>query len=147
MKNTLSFYFGGEEKDRVEVQIHGYEREPTGEYFDDNWVNVSVHLSVGSFSGHYTATFLTSDFVSFHDNLLILHQSLKAIARFSTLEEQLSLELTGDGCGHITLKGLAIDAPGTGNRLNFELALDQSYLPLALRELHDIVSRFPVRTC
>ena len=55
------------------------------------------------------------------------------------------MKFTGDGRGHIALKGLATDAPGTGNRLEFELALDQTYLPSAIGELDEIVRSFPVR--
>lgn len=141
----LSVAFGGEERERVEIQVHGYERTPVGESYDDNWVNVSVLISVGAFAGKYDATFLTSDFIGLRAGLQALHESLEGTASFSTLEDQLSLKFTGDGRGHIALKGLATDAPGTGNRLEFELALDQTYLPSALGELNEIVRSFPVR--
>ena len=140
-----SFAFGGEERERIEVSVHAYERAPVGDYYDDNWVRASVVVSVGSFSGNYDAAFLTSDFASFREALRELHQSLTGVASFSTLEEQLSLQLAGDGLGHVLLKGIALDAPGTGNRLEFELALDHSYLLSALEGLDEIVSSFPVR--
>ena len=141
----LSVAFGGEERERVEVQVHGYERAPVGESYDDNWVNVSVSISVGAFAGKYDATFLASDFIGFRAGLQALHELLEGTASFSTIEHQLSLEFTGDGRGHIALKGLAIDASGTGNRLEFELALDQTCLPSALGELDEILRSFPVR--
>ena len=56
-----SITFGGEEKERVEIQVHQYERAPVGEHYDDNWVHVSVLFSIGAFAGNYKATFLTSD--------------------------------------------------------------------------------------
>lgn len=140
-----SFAFGGEENERVEVQVHGYERAPVGEYYDDNWVRVSVLVVVGAFSGEYAAAFLTSDFVGFREELQALHRSLEGKASFSTLEDQLSLELTGNGRGGIALKGIAIDAPGTGNRLEFELELDQSYIPSVLEGLNEILDKFPPR--
>ncbi|KRW67430.1 hypothetical protein AO741_20765 [Pseudomonas sp. TTU2014-105ASC] len=140
-----SFAFGGEEAERVEVQVHGYEREPVGEYYDDNWVRVSVHVNVGSFSGLFDATFLTSELAEFRVSVSSLYESLVGVARFTTLEDQLSLELAGDGRGHIQLKGVAIDAPGIGNRLEFQMALDQGHLSAALRGLDGIASSFPVR--
>ena len=140
-----SFAFGGEEKQRVEVRVHGYERAPIGEVYDDNWVRVSVHVSVGAFKGDFPAAFLTSDFAEFRGRLLKLSQSLEGVASFSTLEDQLSLELTGNGQGGILLKGVAIDAPGPGSRLEFDLALDQSHLPAALEGLDEILDKYPVR--
>jgi hypothetical protein len=90
-----------------------YERAPVGEYYDDNWVRAEVFVSVGAFKGKYTAAFLTSDFVGFREELQVLHQSLSGQATFSTLEEQLSLKLSGNGRGGISLAGVAVDAPGT----------------------------------
>lgn len=140
-----SFAFGGEIKERIEVQVHGYEHAPLGEYYDDNWVRVSVLVSVGAFSGSFDATFLTHELVGFQKDLQALYHSLEGTARFTTLEEQLCLELTGNGRGQIALKGVAIDVPGMGNRLEFNLALDQSYLPSALEGLDEIARSFPVR--
>ncbi|HEY8357345.1 MAG TPA: hypothetical protein VIL30_07755 [Ramlibacter sp.] len=127
------------------MQVHGYERAPVGEFYDDNWVRVSVHLNVGAFAGSFEAAFLTSDFAEFQNGVSSLYESLAGVARFSTLEEQLGLELTGDGRGHVVLKGVALDAPGVGNRLEFEIPLDQGHLSTALKGLHGITSSFPVR--
>lgn len=140
-----SFAFGGEEAERVEVRVHGYERAPVGEYYDDNWLRVSVHLNVGSFSGLFGATFLTSELIEFRESLCSLYESLAGSARFETLEEQLALHLTGDGKGHIALVGIAFDAPGTGNRLDFHIHLEQGHLPSAIRGLDCIATTFPVR--
>ena len=140
-----SFAIGGEERERVEVQVNGYERAPVGEYFDDNWVRVVVVVAVGRFAGEYEATFLTSDFVGFRKELQALHHSLDGKASFSTMEEQLSLELVGNGRGGIELKGLAADVPGSDNRLEFVLQLDQSHLPNVLAGLDEILNEFPPR--
>jgi hypothetical protein len=140
-----SFAFGGEERERVMVQVHGYKRVPVGEYYDDNWVRSEVFVSVGAFSGEYTAAFLTSDFVGFREEVRALHESLAGKATFCTLEEQLSIELTGNGRGGIALVGVAADAPGTGNQLKFKLELDQSHLPLVLKGLDEILSKYPPR--
>ena len=140
-----NFAFGGEEADRVEVRVHGYERAQVGEYYDDNWLKVSVCINAGSFSGLFEAAFLTSEFIEFRDNLRSLYESLVGSAHFATLEGQLTLHLTGDGKGHIALAGVAFDAPGTGNRLEFHINLDQGHLSSALRGLDGIATTFPVR--
>jgi hypothetical protein len=140
-----SFSIGGEERERVEIQVNGYERSPVGEFFDDNWVRVVVVIAVGGLSGKYAAAFLTSDFVEFREELQTLHRSLQGKASFSTMEEQLSLKLTGNGRGGIELKGLAADFPGSNNRLEFVLQLDQGHLPKVLAGLDEILNEFPLR--
>lgn len=54
------------------------------------------------------------------------------------------IEVTGDGRGHMTIRGERQDLAGMGNRLRFELALDQSYVGATLRQLDDLIARFPV---
>ncbi len=140
-----SFSFGGNERERLEVQVHAYARVPVGDYHDDNWLRVSVSIQAGAFSGTFGCAFLAPEFSEFRDSLQVLHETLAGVARFSTIEDQLSLKLTGDGRGHIALKGLALDVPGMGNRLEFHLDLDTGHLSSALRELDEIVGAFPTR--
>jgi len=141
-----SVAFGGQEHERVEISVHGYERPPRGEYFDDNWLRVGVSIHAGAFSGGFGAAFLTAELESFHEQLSSLHETLKGEARFQTLEEQLSLVLKGNGLGHIELAGEALDQPGIGSRLCFTISLDQSHLRSSLESLRAVLATFPVRT-
>lgn len=141
-----SFSLGSAKHNRVEVNVLGYERTPVGEYFDDNWLRVRVELDVGAYSGSYDAAFLTAELVAFRDQLEALYRSLEGVSEFSTMEGQLSLSVSGDGRGQIIVRGVALDAPGIGNRLEFQLELDQTYVQRAVAELSDVVAAFPVRT-
>jgi hypothetical protein len=58
----------------------------------------------------------------------------------------LSLRLTGDGKGHVELRGEVSDQAGVGNRLHFTLQFDQSQLRASIHELERATSEFPVRT-
>jgi len=140
-----SFSLGGSGREKIIVTVHGYERAPIGDYHDDNWLAVVVQVNAGALSGKFDAAFLTEDFVSFLAQLRDLYDSLKGEAIFSTLEEQLTIRVAGDGRGGVSVAGEALDQPGIGNKLVFKLAMDQTNLLPALRELDEIVSRFPVR--
>jgi hypothetical protein len=141
----IAFSLGGAEHERVAVEVMSYERAATGNYHDDNWLNVMVTVSLGSFEGAFPATFLTEEFVAFRDALRILCDTLQGEAKFETLEGQLFLKLSGNGRGQIFLKGHALDRAGDGNRLEFEVELDQTHLSGALRDLETTIERFPVR--
>ena len=136
---------GGASREYVRIEVHGYERPPVGEFHDVNWLTVRVSVSAGAFSGAFDAAFLTEELVAFLEQLKRLHSSLSGEAVFSTLEEQLSLRLIGDGRGHIALTGACVDIAGTGNRLEFSLALDQTHLSSAIQQLNELVRSFPVR--
>ncbi|HAO99567.1 MAG TPA: hypothetical protein DCQ83_05935 [Fibrobacteres bacterium] len=141
----MIFSFGHAEKERIEVDVQSYEREATGEYYDDNWLTVEIRIQAGGFHGKMSASFITNELITFLSALRPLYQSLNGTARFDTLEEQLSLKLTGDGRGHFELSGEVSDQPGIGNSLRFTLQFDQSQLGTSIRELEQVTLRFPER--
>ena len=141
-----SIAFGGEEHERLEVTVFGYERAASGDYHDDNWLSVEVSVKCGAFHGKFPAAFLAGELESFHIQLISLHQTLVGTAKFETLESQLELQATGDGSGHIKISGEALDQAGIGNKLIFEIGIDQTQLQTSVQSLAAAMLAFPVRT-
>ena len=141
----MIFAFGHSERERIEVDVLGYERAPVGEYFDDNWLTVDIRVQAGGFHGVASAAILTGELVGFASQLRPLFEKLSGSAQFSTMEGQLTLSLVGDGKGHIELRGEVLDQAGIGNSLHFSLEFDQSQLGTSIRELEKVMSQFPVR--
>jgi hypothetical protein len=141
----MTFSFGHSEHERIEVEVHGYERTAVGEYCDGNWLTVEIRVRVGGFRGKASATIMTGELTKFLSELRPLYQTLRGAASFTTMEEQLSLRLVGDGKGHIELRGEVADQPGVGNRLHFTLQFDQSQLGASIRELERVTLQFPER--
>ncbi|MFA9441774.1 hypothetical protein ACDA63_19260 [Uliginosibacterium sp. sgz301328] len=130
----------------ITIEVHSYERGVTGDYYDDNWLNVIVSIKAGGFSGHFPTSFLTEDFFSFHEEVSALYETLKGSATFSTMEEQLSLSLVGNGRGGIKLTAVAVDEVGIGNQLKFAFPIDQTHLRSLLHDLKEVQAAFPVRS-
>jgi hypothetical protein len=143
---VMIFSFGQSERERIEVDVLRYERSPNGDFHDSNWLAVKIEVQAGGFHGKADAAILTSEVKEFTSEVRTLFETLRGSANFQTLEGQLSLELTGDGKGHIELTGEVRDQPGIGNRLRFTLQIDQSQLGQSLREIEGVISKFPVRT-
>jgi hypothetical protein len=143
--SQCAFSIGGSERERIEVIVLGYERPPSGEYYDDNWLNVQVCVSAGGFTGRFGASFQTAELIDFRNQLSSLYDTLKGEANFETMETQLALVVKGDGRGGMSLKGVASDQSGIGNCLEFNFDLDQTHVGKALRELNQVVEQFPVR--
>jgi hypothetical protein len=141
----MIFSFGHSEQERVEIDVHGYERPASGEYWDDNWLRVDIRVHAGGFRGKVSATIITSELTKFLSELRPLFETLSGSAELSTMENQLGLKLVGDGKGHVQLRGEVSDQPGIGNRLHFHLEFDQSQLGASIRELERVTSQFPVR--
>lgn len=128
---------GSAASEHVGIIVHSAD-DPDGY----GWLDCEVEVVAGGFSGRFRASLRTADFASFRKQLQRLYRKLEGVASFTTLEEQLALSLTGDGKGHITVEGTAIDFAGTGNRLLFEFAIDQTYLPRVIAELQRVEHDF-----
>lgn len=142
----MIFSFGQSQHNRIEVDVLHYERPPSGEYYDDNWLIVQIRVAAGGFRGKVDASILTDELVGFTAQVRSLNETVSGTAQFTTLEEQLELTLTADSKGRITLSGRVADEAGVGNRLCFEFDFDQSQLNTSLRELEQVVETFPIRT-
>jgi len=142
----MKFALGAEQHERLEIEVGGYESEPTGQFYDDNWLPTTVSVKVGGFLGQFNAEFMSGDFSRFLSQLSVLYDTLRGKAEFNTLEGQLLLVLEGDGRGHIDVHGEAMDRVGDGNQLLFDLKLDQTQLAQTIKELRKIVTEYPVRT-
>ena len=140
-----SIVFGGREHECVCIAIHGYAYAPSGETYDDNWLNADVTVFAGGFRGRFSAMFQTVELAAFRQQLLDLCQSLHGEARFDTLEQQLSLVLRGNGLGRIDVDGRAQDGVGIGNTLTFNFCLDQTQLEEPARALTAVLTAFPIR--
>ena len=136
---------GGTEHNRVEIKVDGYEREPAGDYYDDNWLMARVRIAVGAFQGAFRASFQAHDFSGFLVELETVYATLKGVAEFRPLEEQLVIKAIGDGRGHIAIAGQALDSDMAANRLVFNFEIDQTDLALTIRQLKQLTAAFPVR--
>ena len=82
----------------------------------------------GIFQGEADPYLQATDFEGFLHELRLLSKELRGTATFKTVENQLGFSLTGDGLGHITLHGYLLDRSGFGNRFQFNLSYDQTFL-------------------
>jgi hypothetical protein len=114
------------------------------DYWDGNWVDSSIKIRAGGFSGSFGASLRAEEFKSFRDQLAKLYSLDTSNAEFTTMEEQLRIHVNGDRLGHYTAECSAIDRAGIGKRLSFELEFDQTDIPSILAGLDSIIESFPV---
>jgi hypothetical protein len=111
---------------------------------DRNWIDTRISVKAGGFIGQYTMLISTGDFEYFRRDLAGLYDDLAGKIKFSPLEGQLTLDITGDGIGHFRVSGEARDNAGSGNQLYFELNFDQTNIKELVSQLEGITRDFPV---
>ena len=119
--------------------------EQAEDYWDGNWLECLIDLRAGAFTGRYRASLRADEFASFRGELMRLYESLGNQAVFASMEEWLSITVTGDGMGHFQAECRARDEAGVGNTLQFVLGCDQTEIPAMVRSLDLILEGFPVR--
>jgi len=144
MSTRRSFLIGDESNQHVQVSLLRRNRPECNDFWDGNWISSTVDLQVGAYEAHFGVDFRAEEFESFHTSVCALYKSLRGSACFKTMEEQLLLELIGDGHGHIRVEGTSIDRLCSGNRLDFKFELDQTYLARLISGLEKCLSTYPV---
>lgn len=138
------FRIGRSNREHVTVTPSRREFPDVADYWDGNWVYARIVVAAGGFRGEFEAQLRTEEFVSFRDELRPLHEKLVGRAKFETTEGWLSIDIEGDGKGHFHADCVAVDLPGTGNRLTFVVDFDQTDLPEILQGLDAVTRAFPV---
>ena len=127
------------------VRIHVLARAQAPDFWDGNWMTREVTLRFGGFQGAFQANLRTTELQEFYAELQALHTRLSGTAHFAGMEEQLILTLEGVGRGHIAVHGQAQDVAGTGHVLRFRLDLDQTELGTVMKQVAELLQRYPVR--
>jgi len=141
----LSFIIGENKTAYLKVQAYMHSHPDANDYWDGNWIDTVIEILVGGFRASFGACLRSEDFVHLYQGLEQLYSSLHSNYKFETMEEQLTLFISGDGRGHFEIKGIAIDKAGDGNELRFILSIDQTFIPDILSEIKEIIEQFPVK--
>ena len=134
---------GGEQAEFLAITILGRSHPGARDRWDGNWVRASVEIAAGGFRGEVGGDLRAEELASFHRDIARLADSVAGEARFTTMEDWLSIVVTGDRRGHVELACEVRDQPGVGNTLAFRLGLDQTYLRPMVDQLGHAVSEFP----
>ena len=132
-----------EREDFLQIELIGFAHPEAELDWDRNWIKSKLTLKAGGFSGQFDCDLMTTDFVRFKEQLSRLYEKMDGIAIFETREEQVAIRIEGDGIGHFQADCIAMDFPGTGNKLEFGLNFDQTFIPDLVRQLKAITQIFP----
>lgn len=108
-------------------------------YSAEGWAQAVVEISVNCFRGEIHPFIEAKDIEHFAKQLRTLYEKLTGEAEFFQSEGQFSLRIVSTGGGRMHLTGEAWSQAAHENKLEFQLELDQSYLPKPLSVLEALV--------
>lgn len=146
MSDSIEVRLGGQEHEYVAIRVYGRKYPQASHDFDSDWLAARIDLRIGGFSASVIAQLRSVDFARFLKGTTSVYEELEGNAKFDTLEDWLSIELTGNGRGQIEAEIEMRDDPSIANKLVAKLHLDRTYLRSTLDGLREVVRRYPVLT-
>lgn len=111
--------------------------------WDGNWLDCTAEVVVGAFTGSLERSLRIEELNRFGQGLRRLNDQLTGEATLESMEHWVRVQLVGDGRGHIDAHCRLCDHSAFGNSLDFQLSLDQTYLPALLRQVVRTLEMFP----
>jgi hypothetical protein len=99
------------------------------------FADIEVRIQVSAFSGAIRPWIELHDVQRFEAQLKEVYRSLSGSAELVPREEQFTLKVSALPNGHVLVSGTAWSKATFGNRLEFEIALDQTFLSEPLAQL------------
>lgn len=144
MEQEPTFFELSDPGNFLRVTVLGLSHPNATDDWDRNWINCRFEAKSGGFTGNFEGTLMTTDIESFKQQLKRVYSSLKGTANLESLENYLSIVLTGDGIGHLEARCTLRESNLPLNELTFELEFDQTFLPNIMNQLNNITRTFPI---
>ena len=101
----------------------------------EGWFTAKIRVNCEGFKNSFNASFMKGELEGFAEELDSLHTNLRGTARFEPMEPWLNLFCTGDGRGHVQVRGEAQSIMGSATFLTFSFDIDQTYIPKIVEAL------------
>lgn len=108
-------------------------------YCEKGWAQAEVEIAVQCFSGIIRPWLDVEDMVPFTSQLRALYETLSGTAALCPRDEQFTLNFVETAGGHISVTGIAWSEATYGNKLMFDLGIDQTFLPAPLQVLEALL--------
>jgi hypothetical protein len=107
------------------------------------WTKTEIQVRCDGWSGTANWSFYKGELRTFAEAIRRLYRDLTGAAELQPLEPNLTLTLTGDGKGHISAEGVAMNNLPSSTALTFSFSVDQTYLMEIADRLNDADPRLP----
>lgn len=122
-----------------------YKYSGDSDVWDKNWLDIKIEVKADAFAAKYNADLRTYDFKTLKEYFEYIYNHLDGEFKFEDIEHHLEFNLKGDGIGHFEIYCIVTNNPGyMESSLSFYLSIDQTQIMPLVRQLDNIVSRFPI---
>ena len=130
----------------LRIWIHGYQFPDATDYWDGNWLRVTVHCGADGANVWVAGALLRNDdLLRWADACEALRSGTTAMADLSPLEPELAISVRPkDDLGHLLLT-VSITPDHLSQRHTFDFDIDHTWLVELSRACKRVVHEYPVR--
>jgi len=145
MDEEAPFFELSDTKNFIRVTVLRKSYPDAADNWDNNWVDATIKVKAGPFTGTYNVQLRIIDFQFFRKELRTIYDNLTGQAKFEDIDRYLSINMKGDGAGHFETYCTLMCDPGAEEiTLKFNLHPDQTQIMPIVRQLDNILAVFPV---
>jgi hypothetical protein len=125
--------------------IHSRQFPEAMDFWDGNWVNVTVHCSAEGANVTVEGPILhLPELKAWIDGCQRMYDNLSGRAELNCIEPNLAVEMSADKTGQVEME-VDITADQMCQAHHFKFTLDQSYLPGLIRGCNKVLEKYPLR--
>jgi hypothetical protein len=126
------------------IWIHGRQFPDATDYWDANWLNVTVHCGGKASTVMISGNLIhLSEITQLLSGIKKLHKNLKGKAEMQCTEPNLSVELEAEKLGHIKMT-VNITPDYLYEKHTYLFEIDQSYLTKFISECESVLEEYPI---
>lgn len=114
--------------------------EVIGKETNDEWLICVANFKYDGFEARFKFSTMLGDFCAFSDQLTPFYKTLRGQAKFQSIEDNVSFEMTTDGLGHVGISGY-LRHTSYDVETRFLIHSDQTFLPELLNACKEVCSR------
>jgi len=129
----------------LQIWIHGRQFPGAEDYWDGNWINVTVHCGANDASVWVNGNVIhLPEIEQLMTGAKTLYKELKGKAELPCMEPELSVVLEAKSLGQIEMVvNITPDNLLQSHRFTFEI--DQSHLPKLIADCDTILKKYPIK--
>jgi hypothetical protein len=129
----------------LQIWVRSRERPEATDYWDANWISVTVHCGAKGADVWASGTFIfLTEIKDWADSCEQMYKTLSGEANLNCMEPELSVKMRMHELGHISIEvSLTPDCLTQEHKFKFEV--DQSYLPQLVNECRNVLAKYPIQ--
>jgi hypothetical protein len=129
----------------LEIWVHGRQFPEVDDYWDSNWLNVTVHCEAPGAEVWVSGPIIhLTELANWVDACEKMYQTLRGEADLECVEPELSVKLKMKLLGQISMS-VEITPNNLMQLHKFNFDVDQSYLKNSITDCHKILAEFPLK--